>query len=197
MPLTVCSKQSVHDVLDLCSSNAVDLRRYLQELLPVHNDRKKYLLLTDNFSEGNFMDFDTEIQMYCSVIQTFCRDGGVIYLKSHPGETLPRNERIQTALGSAYEIVELEKRFKRYPIELWKELVRRSSVISMSYPVLSLKYLYDIDVIQPMDHAFIERWFPKWTWRSYKNSLSLYMEPLKKLPAWDGQSVLWAGNVNT
>ena len=64
----------------------------------------------------------------------------------------------------------------------------------MSYPVLSLKYLYDIDVIQPMDSEFIEKWFPKWTWASYKNSLSLYSEPLKRLSSWDGMSILWSGH---
>lgn len=133
--------------------------------------------------------------MYCSIIREQCAPGSVIFLKSHPAEMLPRNERIGEKLAGEYKIVELDSKFKRYPIELWKDLVLNSTIICMSYPVLSLKYLYDIDVVQPMDHAFIEKWFPEWTWRSYKNSLSLYMEPLKNLATWDGKSVLWSGNI--
>jgi hypothetical protein len=142
------------------------------------------------------MDFDREVEMYCSIIMQYCKAGGVVFLKSHPGETLPRNERIKERLGSFIEVIELDKKFKRYPIEVWKDLVLKCSVICMSYPVLSLKYLYDIDVFQPMDHAFIEKWFPEWTWASYKNSLSLYMEPLRKLATWDGTGILWAGSIN-
>ena len=98
-------------------------------------------------------------------------------------------------LGDLYQVVELKKRFKRYPIELWKELVQTCTVICMSYPALSLKYLYDVDVIQPMDDRFIEKWFPEWTWASYKNASSLYMKPLEMLPTWNGADALWTGNI--
>ena len=53
-------------------------------------------------------------------------------------------------------------------------LVRACTPICMSYPTLSIKYLFDVDVIQPTDEAFIEKWYPERFWRSYKNGLSLY-----------------------
>ncbi len=90
-------------------------------------------------------------------------------------------------------MVEIDPRFKRYPIELAVRLVRECTVICMSYPRLSLKYLYDIDVIQPMDEAFIERWFPPRFWHSSKNSVALYEKPLERLSVWDGHNVLWSG----
>ena len=65
----------------------------------------------------------------------------------------------------------------------------------MASPVLSLKYLYDLDVIQPMDDSFIEKWFPEWTWTFCKNALSLNMEPLKRLPHWGYSSILYSGNI--
>jgi len=195
VPLTVCSKQIVQDVLKQCTANVANLQNYIRLVLKDLTHQKKYLLLTDNFSEGNFIDFNREIDMYCSIIKDSCTPGSTILLKSHPGETLPRNECITSQLGSMYQIIELEKKFKRYPIELWQDLVMQSEVICMSYPVLSLKYLFNKDVLQPMDAQFVERWFPQWTWASYKNSASLYMEPLKNLSTWNGNSVLWSGNI--
>jgi hypothetical protein len=193
-PLTVISKNIASVVIGQCSESCRSLNDYLNTTVETYSNKCLYLLLTDNFSEGNFIDFDREIDMYCSTIRAHCEPGSVVFLKSHPGETLTRNQRIVDSMGADYTVVELDKRFKRYPIELWKELVQQTTVICLSYPVLSLKYLYDIDVVQPMDHAFIEQWFPEWTWRSYKNSLTLYMAPLKNLATWDGKSVLWSGN---
>lgn len=194
-PLTVIPKDIATATLEQCRASCRDLNDYVNTLLEETSNNRRHLLLTDNFAEGNFIDFDREVEMYCSIIREQCTPGSVIFLKSHPAETLPRNKRIGEKLAGEYKIVELDSKFKRYPIELWKDLVLNSTIICMSYPVLSLKYLYDIDVVQPMDHAFIEKWFPEWTWRSYKNSLSLYMEPLKNLATWDGKSVLWSGNI--
>jgi hypothetical protein len=195
IPLTVCPKHIVQDVINHCASAAADLKIYIENLVVSYNHQNKFLLLTDNISEGKFMDFEREIDMYCSIIKKYCTPGSVVFLKSHPGEALPRNEKIKARLGTLHTVVELDQKFKRYPIELWKELIFNCTVICMSYPVLSLKYLYDINVIQPMDDNFVEQWFPEWTWASYKNAITLYMEPLKNLASWDGSGVLWAGNI--
>lgn len=192
-PLTVCKKETLMEVLETCISNSKNLQVYIREIIQKYKNRKLFLLLTDNLAEGNFINFDREIDMYCSIIKEYCGQESVVFLKSHPGETLPRNKKIKEALVGKYEIVELDKKFKRYPIELFRELVTNCKVICMSYPVLSLKYLYDVDVIQPMDSAFIEKWFPRWTWASYKNSLSLYMKPLNNLSKWNGEDILWSG----
>lgn len=193
LPLTVCPKPLVLDVLNRCEDSCGDLQAYIHGLLNEFKGRRKYLLLTENHAEGNFIDFEREIEMYCHIVTDYCETGSLVFLKSHPGETLPRNDRIAQRLAGKYEVLELNKEFKRYPVELWKGIIYESTTICMSYPVLSLKYLYEVDVIQPMTHEFIERWFPQWTWASYKNAENLYMEPLKKLSQWDGKSVLWAG----
>jgi hypothetical protein len=192
MPLTVCPRATVVELVERCAAACVDLRDYIRELLSRHADRKRYLLLTENNAEGGFIDFQREIEMYCTVIEASCEPGAVVFLKSHPGESLPRNEELRKRLGTKFEVVELDRRFRRYPIEIWRELVLASTVVCMSYPVLSLKYLYDVDVIQPMDDAFVERWYPEWTWASYKNAVSLYMLPLRALTSWSGKGVLWA-----
>jgi len=193
--LIVPEKALVLDIVRTCISAAEDLSQYIDNLLTTHHNRGKYVLLTDNIAEGNFIEFDTEIKMYCTMLKEHCRPESVIFLKSHPGETLPRNEAIKQQLSGPFQIEELDTRFKRYPIEMWEPLVINSEVICLSYPVLSLKYLYEVDVIQPMDDVFVEKWFPEWTWASYKNAATLYMEPLKRLAEWDGRSVLWSGSI--
>lgn len=193
IPLFIPEKKIVMDVLNQSITNASDLKCYCEQLLKKYNNQIKWILLTDNFAEGNFIEFDKEIEMWISIISSNASPGDVIFLKSHPGETLERNKAIIEKIGNDYIVVELDTRFKRYPIEIWYDLIMNCGIICMSYPVLSLKYLYDVDVIQPMNDEFIEKWFPEWTWRSYKNSLSLYMEPLKRLPYWDGKSVLYLG----
>lgn len=196
LPLNICSRENVLNLVERCARACGPLRDYQFSLVNRYRGRKKYLLLTENSAEGNFIDFHRETEMYCAVIREQCEPGSVIFLKSHPGEILPRNEKISQRLADDFEVVTLKQKLKRYPIELWMDLITNSTVICMSYPVLSLKYLYGIDVIQPMDDAFIERWFPEWTWASYKNSASLYMEPLKQLEAWDGKSVLWSARMD-
>jgi len=193
--LVVPNKNTVLDVLGKCVSSVRELRQYIDDLLLRYSNEDKCILLTDNLAEGNFIDFDTEVEMYCTMLKEYCAPESIIFLKSHPGESLPRNEAIRGRLSGTFRVEELERRFKRYPIEMWKPLVINSKVICLSYPVLSLKYLYGVDAIQPMDEAFIEKWFPEWTWASFKNSATLYMEPLKRLGGWDGRSVLWSGSV--
>jgi hypothetical protein len=197
LPMDTCPRDTVMQVIRQCISNSWELQSYVNELLLKYTGRVKFLLLTDNIAEGNFIEFQREIEMYCAIIETNCRNGDVVFLKSHPGESLPRNDRIRERIGGAFEIVALDAKYKRYPIELWEKLITSCRIACMSYPVLSLKYLYGIDVIQPMNDEFIEQWFPKWTWASYKNALSLYMEPLKRLKDWDGKGVLWSENIHS
>jgi hypothetical protein len=191
--LSICQETIVRETIDDCILSARELQGYVDDLLGKYKKEIKFVLLTDNFAEGGYLELKKEIEMYCSIVRDLCPSKSVVFLKSHPGETLHKNQVIKDELSDAFDVVELDTRFKRYPIELWKALVMNCSTICLSYPVLSLKYLYGIDVLQPMDDVFIEKWFPEWTWASYKNSLSLYMEPLKRLPEWNGRSVLWSG----
>jgi hypothetical protein len=194
--LQVIPRSIVLEVLQEISASCTALQAHVQELLARTQGHSKaaFLLMTENNAEGNFMSFDRDVDMYCAIIARYCPLGSVIVLKSHPGETLPRNEAIRTRLSSTYEVIEFSAALKRYPIELAGDLVRRCGLICMSYPTLSLKYLFGLDVIQPTDDSFIEQWYPEQYWVSYKNSLALYSHPLQQLGAWDGRSLLWRGH---
>lgn len=190
--LRICKKELVLKVINDCVG-ASKIETHLTQLSKIGGTKEKYLLLTENHSEGGFINFDREILMYNHVIKKNVPEKSVIFIKPHPGETKNRCPAIRKYLGDKYQIVPVGHEYKFYPIELWKSLLRKCKVICMTYPVLSLKYLYNIDVIQPMDTEFIKRWFPEYMWDSYLNGLHLYMEPLKKLKSWDGKSVLYTG----
>lgn len=196
IPLTVCPAEVVRGVLEECRSASVELNRYIDDTLALYENRPRLLLLTENWAEGNFISFDAEVDLYARFAEAHCPDGGVVIVKPHPGETLPRGEALRSRLEPRLRVVETEARFRRYPIELWVRMVRECRILSTAYPVLSLKYLYNIDVIQPMDESVIERSFPDWVKTSLKNTTALNMKPLARLAQWDGKSVLWSPQVS-
>jgi hypothetical protein len=192
--LTVCPRQVALSIFRKAAEACTDLSEYIGSALAKTSGRLKCLLLTENWAESNTIDFDQEMRLYCSIVEAHCQVGSVVFVKTHPGEEFPRVPLLAERLRGKYEIFGLDKRFQRYPIELWPALITACRVISTMYPCLSLKFIYDIDVLQVMDDAFIEQWFPPWTWASYKNSLELNMQPLRRLSSWDGRSVLWRGD---
>ncbi len=191
--LVCCGKADFIDALRGCHANARELQEHMHALLARTAGRRRYLLLTENYSEAGHVGAEREVQMYCEMVRVHCEPGSAVIVKPHPLEASSKAARMRAALGPAYEVIAVDARFGRYPIEIWLELVRECTVICAAYPVLSLKYAHDIDVVQPMDQAFVERWmepaFRRWT----LDSLRLYMEPLARLPGWDGRSVLWSG----
>jgi hypothetical protein len=190
IPLYICDRKVVLSIIEQCAKVCFLLNVYVSDLLGLYANREKYILFTENYAEGESIDLDREIEMYCAIIRNHCEVGSVVFLKPHPGEILQRYEKISSSLISEYEIVPFSSEFKRYPIELWKELLLNCTVIGSGSPVLTLKYLYDVDVINPLNSAEIEKWFNKDKWDYYKNAFLLINEPLLKLKEWDGCSVL-------
>lgn len=192
VPLEICPRHIFMDVVSRCVEAARTLRGYIDQLLIESLPGSRYLIMLENYAEAGHLQLEREIEMYCDIVRTHCPPGSTVFLKGHPNESSSRGERIGEILGSDFRVVSLDARFRRYPIELWRRLVHECRVISAAYPVLSLKFIYGIDVIQPMNDAFIERWFPRQVWRWLKDGLRLYMEPLKALHTWDGRTMLWS-----
>lgn len=192
--LTVCPKPIVARIMEKTSAACDALSGHIDDVLARTAGRNRCLLLTENWAESKTIDFDQEIRLYCDMIERNFLPGSVVLVKTHPGEELSRASRLADLLGDKYDFISLDDGLRRYPIELWPKLVRSCRVVSTMYPCLSLKFLYDVDVLQVMSDAFVERWFPPWTWASYKNALELNMQPLARLPRWNGKSVLWSGS---
>ena len=192
VPLRVCERDAFQEAVGHCVAAVPELARYSSTLLASHRARRRYLLLTEHYAEVGQLPLDKELDMYCAIIGIHCEPGSVVYVKRHPAERLRKGEAIRVRLAGRFDIVLLDPRWMRYPIEIWKDIIRECTPICMAYPILSLRYIYGVATIQPMDEAFIERWFePRlraWT----RDGLKLYTEPAERLGAWDGRSVLWA-----
>lgn len=133
--------------------------------------------------------------MYASIILEHTPPDAVVFVKPHPGETLPRHEAIASALEGRRECVPLDPRCKFLPVEIMPELTEHCSpCICMSYPRLSLAWLYGIDVINPMrTREFIEQWFLPHSWDHQESGIAQYEEPLNALKSWSGKGLLWTG----
>jgi hypothetical protein len=193
--VTVVPKQAVIAVLQQARLSFPELGDYLSFLQTCFASRPKALLLTENHAEANFISFENEVAMYADIILAKTSSDTIIILKSHPCETLTKNAAISVALEGKRECLSLDDRFKLLPIEMMSELVSIcESCICMSYPRLSLAWLFGKEVINPMrDKSVIQRWFKPETWISYEKATALYEEPLKRLPYWTGEGLLWSG----
>lgn len=191
IPLLVCARSAFLDAVAHCARAAPQLAAYVSAALAPHRGRNKYLLVTEHYAEVGQLAPGREVEMYCAIIESHCEPGSVVYVKRHPAERLPKGDQVRERLAGRFEVVLLGALWMRYPIEIWEEMVRECRAICMAYPVLSLKYIYGVDPVQPMDDAFIERWFEPRQWAWTRDSLRLYTEPARQLAAWDGRSVLW------
>lgn len=190
IPLIVCQKETVMGVIKKCFGSSQKLQNYIRKMLKPFGRQKIFVLLTENFAEANLVPFEKEIEMYCAIIKKYCCKDDILFLKPHHGEALPRGQKIIERL-SGYNIFELKKDFTRYPIEIWQALLDRALIITAGYPVLSLKYLYNIDVIQPFDQKFIKKWFPQGKQIFINHGVELYAESIKRLKRWDGRGPLY------
>jgi hypothetical protein len=193
LDLVVCRAEDFRGAVRHCHDRAHGLRAYMADILNKYAERRRYLLLTETYMDSGHVRAERETDMYAEIVRRHCEPGSAVLVKLHPMQPAGASARLQAALGGTHEIVETEPRFRRYPVEIWEELARGCTVVSTAYPVLSLKYALGIDVVQPMDEAFIARWIEPEHQAWVRDGLRLYMEPLARLARWDGRSVLWSG----
>src|SRR5207302_245739 len=113
-----------------------ELDNYCRQLSEQHRGSASYILCTQNYAEGKFIAFDREIDMWCEIVRTHCARGATIFHKSHPAEVLPRGEALAGQLRKDYRFVQLDNRFRRFPIEIWRHLLLTATVVSGSNPIL-------------------------------------------------------------
>lgn len=190
--LRICPKDVFLAVLEQLISQSVELREYINGLLDRFKIRRKYLLIAENYAEAKRIDPNKDSMMYCSVVHRYTLPGDVIFFKSHPGEVYPKVDKIKSYFKNDREIIELDKKFSRYPIELWKELITNSQPICMTIPVLTIKYIYDIDVIQPLTEEFLRYWFKERYWGRVRSTLHIYKQAVESLSTWQASGFLYS-----
>lgn len=195
--LTCVTRDAFLGALEHCRRQVSTLHQHEAALLGATAGRRRYLLLTEPYAEAGHVDEEREGPMYIDIVRRHCEPGSAVIVKQHPLESGDRAAQLRAGLNGAYDVFGASRQFARYPIELWENILGAATVICAAYPVLSLKYAYGIDVIQPMDDTFIEQWFEpgfrQWT----RDSLRLYTEPLRRLHSWDGSGLLWTDKTAT
>jgi hypothetical protein len=193
IPWAVVQKKLVLELMDALISRCTALGEHVDKLLAGRDSDRKYLLMTENNAEAQFLTFERDIEMYCAIIERHCAPESVIFLKGHPAERLSRYDALRAKIGTKFDLVDFGERFKRYPVEFATRLVRECVPICMAYPTLSLKYLHGIDVIQPMDRAFIKAWYPQKLWDYFDKAHQMMAVPTQRLATWNGAETLWNG----
>lgn len=170
-----------------------ELGDYLRSEVSEVDRQSALFMLTENWAEGGFIPFDREIDFYADVIRSHASPGAHVWIKPHPGEVMGRQAALAERLAGYCVVRSVRQEFRRIPFEIWAQHLDGIGIIAMQYPALSLKYLLGRHVIQPLDYAKIDLYFPQRIRASYKNALDLNMIPLKRLNAWDGKSPLYCG----
>lgn len=189
----VISQKVAQSLFQRVAAQFPELGAYLREEMSGGDGQSGLILLTENWSEGGFIPFDREIDFYADIIRAHAEKGAVVWIKPHPGEVSDRHAALAERLAGHCTVRPVRNEFRRIPFEIWAQHLDGIRIIAMQYPALSLRYLLGRDVIQPLDHAKIDRYFPARICASYKNALDLNMIPLQRLSAWDGKSPLYCG----
>jgi hypothetical protein len=173
-----------------------DLRAYCQSLCEVDTVGQGHLYLLSNLTASGLTDGPRETALYAEVIRKTSPVGGTVYLKPHPRSTFEVLETLASRLEADYCVVVVDdRRFSRTPIELWVDLIRHCTVVAMfSTSAVNLKYLFDKQVIMPLDEDRIARFIAPTAFDHMSSASRMMREALAKLEVWDGRTPLWSGS---
>ena len=157
---------------------------------------KSHLYLLSNLTASGLTDAAREIDLYAEIIEQTSTVGDTIYLKPHPRSTFEVLETLAGRLGADYRVVMVDdKRFSRTPVEMWTDLIRHCEVVAMfSTSAVNLKYLFDKQVVMPLDEARIARFIAPNAVDHMSSASRMMREALANLETWDGRTALWSGS---
>lgn len=151
-----------------------------------------FVMLLGNLTEAGITSADSEVELFRRAIERHAPAGASVLLKPHPGADPIRTQRLSAALPG-FRVSVFPQALVPIPIEIAFSLVERSTILSLSYASISLRYLYAKPVIHVLDQGLIDEWtLPgKRVWMSESNRQ--YLAILEALDGWDGSSPLLSG----
>ena len=191
--LFIVPKQLVLETLSDCQQAVPELVQYSRGLL-TGTPAPHFLILLENFTDGGRTSFESEVAMYEEMVRSHAPQGATVLIKAHPNSVAAVDEALSSRLSPHYTTQVVSRDFRRYPVELWGDLIAACQVISMGYPGISLAFLYDKPVIYPFSSSMVETYFHQRVWDYYKYFDRVTRDRLASLATWDGQSVLWKGS---
>ena len=131
--------------------------------------------------------------MNVEIIRTHVPRGSTIFIKSHPSSRFPLAEGVINHITNDYNVQIVPQEFKRYPLELMQPLFEQCQVITFSTVILSIRYLFERDVINPINEGIMKKFFPARTWYAIEDTQQWFTGSIHNLATWDGKSILWSG----
>lgn len=192
MPLFVPSREQNISVFERCNRLLPDLNAYCEQLLE-GTANNCYLYLLRIFAEAGDTSADQEVALYEEVIRQNSPVGSTILLKLHPRAFSPVIAMLRPLLDGDYQVrIISQGQYASIPIEFWNPLIRRCPVISFSAgSTVTLKYLYDRDVISGLNEERIEKYIFRDRQKYIKDDHFFWHDVIAALDTWDGQGPLW------
>jgi len=192
-PMTV-PKDFAQGILARCQQAVPELAAYSQGLL-AKTLAPHYLMLLQNWTDGNFTSFEHEVAMYEEMVERHVPHGATVFLKGHPLSARPLDKELCTRLLSRFAASVVSSALGLYPVELWGDLIASCEVVSMGYPGTSLAFLYDKQVIYPFSLDMVERFFPERMWVYLRYCDRFTRAQRARLTSWDGRGIFLQGPI--
>lgn len=191
--LVVPSKDHVQRTIHAIAATLDDLSGYCRSLLAPAGNGTSQLFLLSNLSASGLMSEENEIAMYTEVITTVAAPGDTVLLKVHPRSSRTVLDAVVGGIGDAFPVRIIDDaQLGRLPVELWTELIAASNVVAMfSTAAVNIKYIYDKEVVLPLNKTLIERYIDPQRSAYVAGVQNMIGQAVMGLESWDGESFLW------
>ena len=185
--LQVPDRSTIRKTIDgLC----LESKDKMSEFIGSRMDSKTAVICLENLAESQFSEFEKEVQLYAYFASSLNIEITKIYLKPHPLQEMSKIGVITDAILGR-EVFALPDYLSRTPIEYWPLENFQGIVCSMGVPNISLRYLYNLSVVNPASDAVIRKFIDN----SYHESFFWVEQQLRsieiKLEKWDTSSILY------
>ena len=133
-------------------NNNQGLLNYFNELVLEYSNNYKCLYIESCVYEAGIMKFDEYINFNIEIIQKYIPKRSLIIVKKHPRQNFSYSKFYKEKLGTDYEFLEFPDEFNKLPVEIMGEILSNFKyIVAYGSVVITLKYLYNIDVVDLME----------------------------------------------
>lgn len=174
------------------------LYEYSKKMILKYKNKTKCFFMSENYAQAGAMSYDDEIELFSGFIRKYCPKNSVVFIKSHPIESISRLEEYKKVLGEDWELIDIDKEFVSYPVEMMSEFIENSDIIiSCGMPKITIKHLYNKDIKSPFseDMSLVYNYFKTTELNETISYLELMEKAFESLNNWDKKNFLCSGNL--
>lgn len=178
--LIIIPREFAQDVVRSCAGNLQDLNQYCRNLTRECKEMC-FVIIMSNFSDAQLLSLEDEVIFWVNIVRKYIPKESTIIIKPHPFSVNPLVASLIEVIKPEYTILTISEEYNRYPFELWLPVIERSQIISLTTTMISLPYLNNKTIIDPMTEELIESMFPQKSWDYLKDTEKRYKEILCKI----------------